>query len=47
MKSNLENDLGEFLKVERTWEEITSKFSEHSLNAIATCLRELEANKHI
>ena len=47
MKSSLENNLVEFTKVERTWEEITSKFSEHSLNVIATCLRELEANKQI
>ena len=47
MKSSLENNLVEFTKVERTWEEITQRFSEHSLNAIATCLKELEANKQI
>jgi hypothetical protein len=47
MKFSFEDDLIQFIKVERTWEEITTKFQEYSLSAIATCLRELEANKQI
>ena len=48
MKFSLENDLLDFMKVERTWEEIVDKFQEHaSLTAIAICLRQLEQEKQI
>jgi hypothetical protein len=47
MKFEFEDDLIDFIKVERTWEEITSKFSEHSLNAISICLKQLEERKQI
>ena len=48
MKFGFENDLVQFIKVERTWEEIVSKFQEHaSLTAISICLRQLEQEKQI
>jgi hypothetical protein len=47
MKFSFENDLIEFIKVERTWEEITTKFKEHPLTAISICLRQLEEGKQI
>jgi len=45
--NNLDHELEKFLKTERTWEEIITNFKEHSLNAIAFALRELEAEKRI
>ena len=47
MKFDFEDDLIDFIEVERTWEEITSKFPEHSLNAISICLRQLEERRQI
>ena len=47
-KFSLENDLVNFIKIERTWEEIVDKFQEHaSLAEIAICLRQLEGEKQI
>ena len=47
MELSFENDLIEFIKVERSWEEITTKFKEYSLTAISICLRQLEEEKVI
>jgi hypothetical protein len=47
MSFSFQDDLIEFIKTERTWEEITNQFKEHSYSAIAICLRQLEQDKQI
>ena len=47
MKFDFQDELIQFVQVERTWQEITTKFQQYSMSAIAICLRQLEQENQV